>query len=128
MMSPNDGVHPPPEGHGADVGDQATHTMIAELLEDDIRRAQTVDTIAGIEALRMTPHEFSRMKIPLCRLVPMPMVRPTLASDLIQLEQRLFMVMRRVPECFMSPWLMSSVRHHNFRRLRRMTGVSYGTL
>ena len=28
------------------------------------------------------------MKIPLCRLVPMPMVRPTLASDLIQLEQQ----------------------------------------
>ena len=88
MLSPNDGVHPPPEGHGGDVGDQATDTMIAELLEDDIRRAQTVDTVAGIEALRMTPHELSRMKIPLYRLVPMPMVRPTLASDLIQLEQQ----------------------------------------
>ena len=88
MMSPNDGVHPLPEGHGADVGDQVTHTMIAELLKDDIRRAQTVNTIAGIEALRMTPHEFSRMKILLCRLVPMPMVRPTLASNLIQPEQQ----------------------------------------
>ena len=88
MLSPNDGVNPPPEGHGGDVRDQATHTMIAELLEDDIRRAQIVDTMVGIEALRMTPHEFSRMKIPLCRLVPMPMVRPTLASDLIQLEQQ----------------------------------------
>ena len=87
MISPNDGVHPPPEGHSGDGRDQATHTMIAELLEDDIRRAQTVDTVAGIEALRMTPHEFSQMKILLYRLVPMPMVRPTLASDLIQLEQ-----------------------------------------
>ena len=63
MMSPNDGVHPPPEGHGADVGDQATDTMIAELLEDDIRRAQTMDIVVGIEPLRMIPHEFSRMKI-----------------------------------------------------------------
>ena len=88
MMSLNDGVHPPPEGYSADVGDQATHTMIPELLEDDIRRAQTVDTVVGIEALKMTPHEFSRIKIPLCRLVPMPMVHPTLVSDLIQLEQQ----------------------------------------
>ena len=87
-MSPNDGAHPPPEGHGGDVGDQTTHTMIAELLEYHIRRAQTVNTVVGIEALRMTPHELSRMKIPLCRLVPMPMVCPTLASDLIQLEQQ----------------------------------------
>ena len=88
MLSPNDGVNPPPKGHGGDVRDQATHRMIAELFEDDIRRAQTVDTMARIEALRMTPYEFSRMKIPLCRLVSMPMVRPTLASDLIQLEQQ----------------------------------------
>ena len=87
-VDPNDGVLPPVEGHVGDVGDQETQTMIAELLEDDIRRAQTVDTVAGIEALRMTPHELSRMKIPLCRLVPMLMVRPTLASDLIQLEQQ----------------------------------------
>ena len=35
---------------------------------------------------------------------------------------------RRAPECFMYPSLMSSVRHPHFRRLRRMTGESYGTL
>ena len=28
------------------------------------------------------------MHIPLCRLVPMPMVRPTLASDILALEQQ----------------------------------------
>ena len=87
MLTP-DGNQPALEGDGRDVGDQVTHMMNAELLEDDIRRAQTVDTVVGIEALRMTPHELFQMKIPLCRLVPMPMVSPTLASDLIQLEQQ----------------------------------------
>ena len=62
--------------------------MNAELLKDDIRRAQTLDSVARIEALRMSPHELSQMKILLCRLVPMPVVHPTLASDLIQLEQQ----------------------------------------
>ena len=28
------------------------------------------------------------MRIPLCRLVPMPMIRPTLASDILALEQQ----------------------------------------
>ena len=88
MVPLDDGVQPPIEGDSGDVGDEETQIVSAELLEDDIRRAQTVDIVAGIEVLRMTPHELSRMKILLCRLVPMPMVRPTLASDLIQLEQQ----------------------------------------
>ena len=59
MLIPDDGIQPLLEGDGGDVGNQETQTMNAELLEDDIRRAQTVDTVAGIEALRMTPHELS---------------------------------------------------------------------
>ena len=38
--------------------------------------------------LRLTSNDTSRMKIPLCRLVPMPMVRPTLACDLTLLENQ----------------------------------------
>ena len=58
------------------------------LNEDDIRRAQKMDTVATLRSLRLFPNELSRMWIPLCRLVPMPMVRPTLASDILALEQQ----------------------------------------
>ena len=58
------------------------------LNEDDIRQAQKMDTVATLQSLRLFPNELSRMQIPLCRLVPMPMVRPTLASDILALEQQ----------------------------------------
>ena len=57
------------------------------LNEDDIRRAHKMDTVATLQSLRLYPNELSRMRIPLCRLVPMPMVRPTLAFDILALEQ-----------------------------------------
>ena len=57
------------------------------LNEDDIRRAQKMDTVATLQSLRLFSNELSRMRIPLCRLVLMPMVRPTLASDILALEQ-----------------------------------------
>jgi len=44
--------------------------------------------IATITSLRMKPHAFSHLRIPLCRLVQMPMVRPALKYDLIKLEQQ----------------------------------------
>ena len=44
------------------------------LNEDDIRRAHEMDTVATLQSLRLFPNELSRMRIPLCRLVPMPMV------------------------------------------------------
>ena len=56
--------------------------------EDDIRRAHKMDTVATLQSLRLFPNELSKMRIPLCRLVPMPMVQPTLASDILALEQR----------------------------------------
>ncbi len=43
--------------------------------------------MATISSLRMKPDQLFRLQIPLCRLVPMPMVRPTLSSDLVKLEQ-----------------------------------------
>jgi len=58
-----------------------------EFLEDELRRLQKVDSVATIASLRRKPEELSRFKIPLCELVAMPMVRPTLSSHILKLEQ-----------------------------------------
>jgi len=55
--------------------------------EDDIRGRQKLNSVSTISNLRMKPTSSSRFSIPLCRMVPMPMVRPTLESDLAKLEQ-----------------------------------------
>ena len=55
--------------------------------EDEIRTRQKVNSVATITSLRFQPNSSSRFNIPLCRLMAMPMVRPTLASDLAKLEQ-----------------------------------------
>ena len=57
------------------------------LSEDDIRLSQKINTVAALAALRLQPAHISRHNIPLCRLVVMPMVRPTLQCDLVKLEQ-----------------------------------------
>jgi len=46
-----------------------------------------VDFVTTISSLKMNPDRYSQMRIPLCRLVPMPIVRPTLSSDLLKMEQ-----------------------------------------
>jgi hypothetical protein len=53
-----------------------------ELSTDQIRATKKVNSIATIEALRLKPSSLSRMRVPLCRMVAMPIVRPTLSSDL----------------------------------------------
>jgi len=58
-----------------------------ELLEDELRWLYKVDYVATIANLKMKLERFSRMSIPLCTLVAMPMVRPTLSSNLQKLEQ-----------------------------------------
>jgi len=57
-----------------------------DVLEDDIRKSQKLDTVSILYGLRLTSIDTSRMKVPLCRMVPMPMVRPTLACNLMLLE------------------------------------------
>ena len=47
-----------------------------------------MEIVATLQTLRLFPNELSKMRIPLCRLVPMLMVRPTLASDILALEQQ----------------------------------------
>ncbi len=55
--------------------------------EDEIRTRQKLNSVATITSLRFQPISSSRFSIPLCRMLPMPMVRPTLSSDLAKLEQ-----------------------------------------
>ena len=55
--------------------------------EDDIRTRHKLNSVATISQLRVQPHSSSRFNIPLCRMLAMPMVRPTLSSDLAKLEQ-----------------------------------------
>jgi hypothetical protein len=55
--------------------------------EDELRLQQKVNSVAAINSMRMRPVPKSRMRIPLCRMVYMPMVWPTLDSDLKKLEQ-----------------------------------------
>ena len=76
-------------------GDGGPHSLEVEdldddekgLTEDELRRIQKGDSIDILSELRMKPEDLFRLHIPLCRLVAMPMVRPTLACDITKLEQ-----------------------------------------
>jgi hypothetical protein len=57
-----------------------------ELSTDQIRATRKVNSIATIEALYLKPSSFSRMWVPLCRMVSLPIVRPTLSSNMASLE------------------------------------------
>jgi hypothetical protein len=57
-----------------------------ELSADQIRASRKVNSIATIEVLHLKPSSLSRMPVPLCRLVSMPIIRPTLSSNLALLE------------------------------------------
>jgi hypothetical protein len=54
--------------------------------EDELQELQKVDSIQYIEDMRILPKEVSRFDIPLCRMVQMPLVLPTLANDIKRLE------------------------------------------
>src|SRR5579875_1824715 len=58
-----------------------------DLDEDALRAYYKVDSVKTIASLRMKPEQLFRLQIPLCRMVAMSMVRPTLACDLKKLEQ-----------------------------------------
>jgi len=60
----------------------------AHYLEDEIRRSQTMDMVAIISSIRLTFTDQSCLKIPLYRMIPMLMVRPTLDYNLTVLENQ----------------------------------------
>jgi hypothetical protein len=57
-----------------------------ELSTDQIRASRKVNTSATIEALCLKPSSLSRLPIPMYRMVAIRIVRPTLSSDLVLLE------------------------------------------
>jgi hypothetical protein len=69
-----------------DVSYDDQDEAIQMLNEDELRVLQKVNSIQCTEGMRILPKEVSRFDIPLCRMVYMPLVRPTLANDIKRLE------------------------------------------
>jgi hypothetical protein len=69
-----------------EVSDDEQDEALLKLNEDELRELQKVDSIQVIEGMRISPKDASRFDIPLCRMVYMPLVRPTLANDIKKLE------------------------------------------
>jgi hypothetical protein len=59
---------------------------LLKLNEDELRELQKANSIQCIEGMQILPKEASRFDIPLCQMVYMPLVRPTLAHDIKRLE------------------------------------------
>jgi hypothetical protein len=75
-----------PDHAPMEVSDDEQDEAVFKLNEDELRKLQKVDSIQCIENMRISPKEVSRFDIPLCRMVYMPLVRPTLANDIKRLE------------------------------------------
>ena len=54
---------------------------------DEIRSRQKLNSVTTISSLRVKPFAYSRIDIPLCRMQPMPIVRPMMQCDLSKLEE-----------------------------------------
>jgi len=87
--TPQPDIESDDEGEFAEEED-AEEEMVEEdkdFDEDALRTYHKVDSVKTIASLRMKPDNLFRLQIPLCQMVAMPMVRPTLACDLQKLEQ-----------------------------------------
>ena len=69
-----------------DISDEEEDKALLKLNKDELRILQKVDSIQVIEGMRISPKDTSRFNIPLCRMVYMPLVRPTLVYDVKKLE------------------------------------------
>jgi hypothetical protein len=58
------------------------------LNEDELRQVLKVNSNKCIEHMCINPKEASRFDIPLCRMIYMPLVRPTLEYDIKRLEAK----------------------------------------
>jgi hypothetical protein len=86
-------LQPEPSGEGTseptttmDVSEDEADEALLKLNEDELRNLQKANSIQCIEGMRLLPKEASRFDIPLCRMIYMPLVRPTLAHDIKRLE------------------------------------------
>jgi hypothetical protein len=69
-----------------DLSDEEENEAQLKLNEDGLQELQKLNSIKYIELMRISPKEASCFDIPLCRMVPMPLVRSTLGSDIKRLE------------------------------------------
>jgi hypothetical protein len=66
-------------------GSPAMSDVGVRAMEYRIRHNLKKDSFSVVEGMRIHPVQKSSMKIPLCRLIHMPLVRPTLRSDVTKL-------------------------------------------
>jgi hypothetical protein len=71
-----------------DVSEDEADEALLKLNEDELHNLQKANSIQCIKGMRLSPKEASRFDIPLCRLIYMPLVRPTLAHDIKRLEAK----------------------------------------
>jgi hypothetical protein len=69
-----------------EISDDEQDETLLKLNDDELRELQKVDSNQVIEGMRISPKDASKFDIPLCRMVYMPLVRPTLNIDIKRLE------------------------------------------
>jgi hypothetical protein len=74
-----------PEQAPMEVSDDEQDEALLKLNEDELQELQKVDSIQCIEGMQISPKDASRFDIPLCRMVYMPLVCPTLTNDIKRL-------------------------------------------
>jgi hypothetical protein len=88
-------LQPEPSGEGTsqpmtamDVSEDEADEALLKLNEDELRNLQKANSIQCIEGMRLLPKEASRFDIPLCQMIYMPLVHPTLVHDIKRLEAK----------------------------------------
>jgi hypothetical protein len=84
---------PEPSGEGTsqptiamDVSEDEADEALLKLNEDELCNLQKANSIQCIKGMRLLPKEASKFDILLCRMIYMPLVRPTLTHDIKRLE------------------------------------------
>jgi hypothetical protein len=71
-----------------DGSEEEEDKAIFKLNEDELRELQKLNSIQCIEGMWILPKEVSKFDIPLCQMIYMPLVHPTLANDIKRLEAK----------------------------------------
>ena len=69
-----------------DASEDEADKALLKLNEDELHNLQKVNSIQCIKNIRLLPKEAFRFDIPLCRIIYMPLVRPTFVHDIKRLE------------------------------------------
>ena len=69
-----------------EISDDEQDEALLKLNEDELRDLQKVDSIQVIDGIQISSKDASRLGIPLCQMVYMPLIRSILANDIKKLE------------------------------------------